>query len=183
MRFRDSGKIAQIAECQVCGCRNFVKPVVAHREPCSGGVDGVRRGGEANCAVSATPLENGTGFSNSVAYNTRIALKGGDNAYGWLELVKDGKGTNWRPFYIGANPVYYATESITLKAVTKTEFDEYAFKLPAINIKQSDAIISSGKTIFNGQLVYNDLEDVVEYGILVASSTNPEYELDERDVV
>ncbi len=139
--------------------------------------------GEANCAVSATPLENGTGFSNSVAYNTRIALKGGDNAYGWVELVKDGKGTNWRPFYLGANPVYYATESITLKAVTKTEFDEYAFKLPAINIKQSGAIISSGKTIFNGQLVYNDLEDVVEYGILVASSTNPVYELDERDVV
>ena len=139
--------------------------------------------GEANCAVSATPLENGTGFSNSVAYNTRIVLKGGDNAYGWVELIKDGKGTSWRPFYIGANLVYYATESITLKAVTKAEFDAYAFSIPAINIKQSDAILSSGKTIFNGQLVYNNFDDIIEYGILVAGSTNPEYELDERDVI
>lgn len=139
--------------------------------------------GEANCAVNATARTNGTGFSNSVAYNTRIALKGGDDAYGWVELVKDGKGTNWRPFFIGANPVYYATESITLKAVTKEEFDEYAFKLPTINIKQSDALISSGKTIFNGQLVYNNVEDVVEYGILIGISTDSEYELGERDVV
>ncbi len=139
--------------------------------------------GEANCAVSATALENGTGFSNSVAYNTRIALRGGDNAYGWVELIKDGTGTNWRPFYIGANPVYYATESTTLKAVTKAEFDEYAFRLPTINIKQSDALISSGKTVFNGQLVYNNLDDIIEYGILVANSKSDSYVLDERDVV
>jgi hypothetical protein len=139
--------------------------------------------GEANCVVSATARENGTGYSNSVAYNTRISLKGGENAYGWVELIKDGTETNWRPFYIGANLVYYATESITLKAVTKAEFDAYAFKLPTINIKQSDAILSSGKTIFNGQIVYNNSENIIEYGILVASSTNPEYELDERDVI
>ncbi|MBQ9531937.1 MAG: leucine-rich repeat protein [Eubacterium sp.] len=139
--------------------------------------------GEANCAISATALENGTGYSNSVAYNTRIELKGGDNAYGWVELIKDGKETNWRPFYIGANLVYYATESTTLKAVTKAEFDGYAFTLPTINNKQSNALVAEGKTIFNGQIVYTDADDIVEYGILVASSDNPEYELSQRDVI
>ena len=139
--------------------------------------------GEANCAVEATPLENGTGFSNSVAYNTRIVLNGGDNAYGWVELIKDGKETNWRPFYIGANLVYYATESTTLKAVTKSEFDNYSFNLPAINAKQSDALISGEKTIFNAQIAYLSREDVVEYGILIGSSTNESYELSAGDVV
>ena len=139
--------------------------------------------GAANYAVTATARTNGTGFTNSVAYNTRIVLRGGDNAYGWVELIKDGTGTNWRPFYIGANLVYYATETTTLKAVTKAEFDEYLFKLPAINLKQSDAIISDGKTVFNGQIVYSNAEDIVEYGILLAYATDAEYELDERDVV
>ena len=139
--------------------------------------------GEANCAVTATALENGEGFSNSVAYNTKIVLEGGDNAYGWVELIKDGKGTNWRPFYIGADLVYYATETTTLKAVTKEEFDDYSFKLPTINNKQSDALRSSNKTIFNGQIVYTNFDDIVEYGILVASATDESYELDERDVI
>ena len=139
--------------------------------------------GEASCAVTATALENGTGFSNSVAYNTRIPLRGGSGAYAWVELVKDGKGTNWRPFYIGANLVYYATETTTLKAVTREEFEAYKFKLPAINIKQSDAIVSGGKAVFNGQVVFNNAEDIVEYGILIAKASNAEYNLDERDVV
>lgn len=139
--------------------------------------------GEANCAVSATALENGTGFSNSVAYNTRIPLKGGDGAYGWVELVKDGTGRNWRPFYIGANLVYYSTESITLRAVTKAEFDAYSFRLPAINNKQSGAILSSGKAVFNGQIVYNSSDDIVEYGLLVATPITEGYEIRENDVV
>ena len=139
--------------------------------------------GEANCTVSATPLENGTGFSNSVTYNTRIELKGGDGAYGWVELIKDGKETNWRPFYIGANLVYYATESTTLKAVTKDEFDSYKFKLPAINNKQSSAILSSGKAVFNAQIVNRSTDDIVEYGLLVAKITTDDYELGKKDII
>ena len=139
--------------------------------------------GSADCAINAVPLEGGVGFSNSVAYNTKISLKGGNNAYAWVELVKNGRETDWRPFYIGANVSFYSIESTTLKAVTKEEFDAYSFKLPLINNKQSNAILSSEKVVFNGQIVYTNREDVVEYGILIGNATNPEYEIGAGDVV
>ena len=139
--------------------------------------------GSADCAVKATALENGTGFNNSVAYNTKIELKGGDNAYAWVELIKDGKNTNYRPFYIGADLVFYTTESITLTAVTREEFESFGFTIPTINNKQSNALVSSGKTVFNGQIVYNDFEDVVEYGILIGKANDEEYEFSEDELV
>lgn len=139
--------------------------------------------GSADCAVKATSLENGTGFNNSVAYNTKIELKGGDNAYAWVELIKDGKNTNYRPFYIGADLVFYTTESITLTAVTREEFESFGFSIPTINNKQSNALVSSGKTVFNGQIVYNDFEDVVEYGILIGKANDEEYEFSEDELV
>ena len=139
--------------------------------------------GEANCAVVATARANGIGFNDSVTYNTRIELKGGDDAYAWVELVKDGKETNWRPFYIGKNLVFYAAESITLKAVTEEEFNAFKFKIPNVNNKQSAAIVSSGKVIFNGQIVFNSSDDIVEYGMIVAKASTPGYAISDSELV
>ena len=140
--------------------------------------------GYNNLNIAATALDNGTGCNlENVSYNTKLELKGGDGAYAWVELVKDGTGENWRPFYIGANPTCYATESTTLKAVTKDEFDSYGFKLPAVNAKQSEAMVSSGKVVFNGQLVFTGADDIVEYGIILAKPVSEGYKVKDSDIV
>ena len=135
--------------------------------------------GEADCAVNATALENGTGFNDSVAYNTKIMLSGGDNAYAWVETVDETEG-KYRPFAIGSDISFLASESITLRAVTQEEFAELGFSLPAINMRKEGAMTEDTKVIFNGQIV--DINDKVrEYGVVIGVSKNG-YEIDEDDL-
>lgn len=128
--------------------------------------------GTASCAINAKALENGTGFNSSVAYNTKIEIKGGDNAYGWVETVDSSKG-EYRPFAIGSDILFFATESIELTAVTEEEFNAYNFSLPAINMRKGGAIVSDTKVFFNGQVVDKNLV-IKEYGVIIGVSTNGE---------
>ena len=126
--------------------------------------------GSAAFAVNATALENGTGFNDSVAYNTRIELVGGDNAYGWIEEVSAGK---FRPFAIGNEISFLVTESTTLIAVNEEQFNSYNFSVPTINMRKSGVITNGTKVVFNGQLV--DPEKTVrECGVVIGVSKNGE---------
>ncbi|MBQ9531024.1 MAG: hypothetical protein IJR70_03015 [Eubacterium sp.] len=133
--------------------------------------------GSADCAVNAAALENGTGFNDSVAYNTKIELKGGDNAYAWVEEVSAGK---FRPFAIGSDITFFASESINLTAVTEEEFSAYNFTLPAVNMRRAGVLTSSAKVTFNGQIV-DPNSKVREYGVVVAVAKNGAV-LDEDDL-
>ena len=128
--------------------------------------------GTAQYAVNATALENGTGFNDSVEYNTKVELKGGDNAYAWVETV-DAQTGKVRPFAIESDITFYVSESITLNAVTEEEFNSYNFSLPTINMRKEGVIISGRKVTFNGQLVASD-KKVKEYGVVVGISKNGE---------
>ena len=126
--------------------------------------------GNADCAVNATALENGTGFNDSVEYNTKITLKGGDNAYAWVETVDEATG-KVRPFAIGSDVTLFASESITLSAVTEEQFNAYGFKLPAINMRKAGVIESGTKVIFNGQIVEKNAT-IREYGVVIGVAKN-----------
>ncbi len=123
-----------------------------------------------DCAVTIKNTNGETIYSDSVIYNTKISASD-ENAYGFVELIKDGKNINYRPFFIGNELSFFAAETTTLKAVTKEEWDSFEFTLPAINIKQSDAIILNSadkiRTVFNGQTVTLDSNNVLEYGLLI----------------
>ncbi len=135
--------------------------------------------GDADCAVNATALENGIGFNDSVAYNTKIELSGGDNCYAWIETVDASQG-EYRPFAIGSDISFLASESITLTAVTQEGFDDFGFSLPAINMRKTGAIIEGTKVIFNGQ-IFETGDRVREYGAVIGVNKNG-YELDEEDL-
>ena len=138
----------------------------------------------AEYAITATELTGGTGYSGSAAYNTKIELKGGTNAYAWIE-ESDSTGMHYRPFYIGSDVTFFATESTNLKAVTKDEFDNvYKFNLPAVNLRKSGVTLVNGKTTFNAQIVPNGV-NVQEYGILIAAPTgsSPAASIDETKVI
>ena len=126
--------------------------------------------GSSQYAVNATALENGTGFNDSVAYNARIELRGGDNAYAWVEEVSAGK---YRPFAIGSDIVFFASESVTLVAVTEAQFESYNFSLPAINMRKEGVITNGTKVVFNGQIVDNT-KAIREYGVVIGVSKNGE---------
>ncbi|MBQ9531025.1 MAG: hypothetical protein IJR70_03020 [Eubacterium sp.] len=133
--------------------------------------------GDAEYAVNATALENGKGFSDCAAYNEKIELIGGDNAYAWVEEVSAGK---FRPFAIGSDITFLVSESITLRAVTQEEFDSYSFKLPTINMRKSGTITEGTKVVFNGQIV-DPNDKVREYGVLIGVAKNG-YELDKSEL-
>ena len=125
-----------------------------------------------DCAFTVINTLGETVFSDTVAYNTKIEAVD-ENAYGWVELIKDGKNVNYRPYYIGSELGCFATETTTLMAVTKQDWDEYAFTLPAINIKQTDAVViidSKTRVLFNGQTVAEEYSDILECGILIGRS-------------
>ena len=126
--------------------------------------------GSAEYAVNASALENGKGFNDSVAYNTKIELEGGDNSYAWIEEVSTGK---FRPFAIGSDITFFATESITLIAVTEEEFNSYNFSLPVINMRKDGYITNGTKVVFNAQVVEMG-SAVREYGIIIGVSKNGE---------
>jgi hypothetical protein len=134
--------------------------------------------GDADCAVNAIALENGIGFNDSVAYNTKVELVGGDDAYAWVEMVDD---THYRPFAIGSDISFLTSESITLRAVTQEEFAEFCFSLPTINMRKEGTITEGTKVIFNGQIVDSN-DKVRECGVLIGVSKNG-YEIDENEFI
>ncbi len=131
----------------------------------------------ANCAINAT------GYTGTVKYNDKVELTGNDDAYAWVEEV-DSLGTHYRPFYIGKNVSFFASESANLKAVTKSEFDAFKFSLPTVNLRKSGVVSEGAKTIFNAQIVPGDA-NVQEYGILIAApyGATPAASIDATQVV
>ena len=125
-----------------------------------------------DCAITARNTLGGIIYSGTVAYNTKIELSD-ENAYGWVELIKDGKNTSYRPFYIGNEVSLFAAETTTLQAVTREEWNAYGFSLPCINLKQDDAIVNTGtktSVLFNAQTVAENRSSILEYGLLVGKS-------------
>ncbi|MBR1762623.1 MAG: hypothetical protein IJ731_04580 [Eubacterium sp.] len=131
----------------------------------------------ANCAINAT------GYTGTVKYNDKVELTGNDDTYAWVEEV-DSLGTHYRPFYIGKNVSFFASESSNLKAVTKSEFDAFKFSLPTVNLRKSGVVSEGAKTIFNAQIVPGDA-NVQEYGILIAApyGATPAASIDATQVV
>ena len=122
----------------------------------------------ADCAINVLSDET---QNQTVAYNTKVTLTGAADTYAWVEAID---ATHFRPFKIGKDVEFLASESTELKAVTKSEFDAFKFTFPCINLRQDGIIESGGKKVFNAQLV-NDGKEVQEYGILVAApyGSNP----------
>ena len=116
----------------------------------------------ASCAINATDINENIIYNSSVNYNTKVSLEGGSGAYGWLEDIGDNK---FRPFYIGENVDFFASESTNLKAVGA---DDFRFSTPCINLRKNGVIISDTKTIFNAQL-FDAGREIKEYGILIGT--------------
>jgi hypothetical protein len=121
----------------------------------------------ADCAINATDIDNNASNS-TVAYNTKVTLEGGEGAYAWVEETAPNM---FRPFFIGQNVTFYASESITLTAVSEEQFNAYNFELPCVNLRQSGTIVVGNKVVFNAQVVAENMENVKEYGILVGTGS------------
>jgi hypothetical protein len=119
---------------------------------------------DASCAINATDIDNNSVGSNSYEYNERVELAGGSGTYAWIEATDE---THFRPFYIGEDVSFFATEPATLKAVSKEEFNAFKFSVPTINLRQSGVITSGTKTIFNAQVVAENIENIRECGIII----------------
>ena len=115
----------------------------------------------ATYAINATDINNVAQNSNA-NYNTRVSLEGGSGAYGWVEETSD---SHFRPFWVGENVEFLASESTTLKAVTENDFN---FTTPCINLRKSGVIVSDTKKIFNAQL-FDAGKEIKEYGILIGT--------------
>ena len=113
--------------------------------------------------------------AGTIRYNDKVELEGGANTYAWLEAT-DSTGLHYRPFYIGKDVEFLATESTTLKAVNETDFAEFNFTLPAINLRKSGVMtttvtiegVEKTRTTFNAQIVPGNAE-IREYGILIGA--------------
>ena len=123
----------------------------------------------ASYAITATALDGGTSISNTYAYNAKIELSGGDNAYGWSVDLGNGE---YRPFYIGSDVTYYAMDSLNLIAEDKATFEAHGYSLPNVYLR-NDGVITVGegdnaKETFNAQIVAKTGGNIKECGILVA---------------
>ena len=127
-----------------------------------------------SCSINSTNLA-GTQSNVSVSYNDKVELQGGEGTYAWLEAT-DSTGARFRPFFIGEDVSFFASESIDLKAVSEEEFNSYNFSIPSVNLRRSGVITQVGndskiKTIFNAQLVAGNA-NIQEYGILIAAPSS-----------
>ena len=118
---------------------------------------------DAGCAINSTDINN-VDHNYSVEYNNKVELEGGSDAYAWVEATDE---THYRPFYIGKDVSFFATETTTLKAVSEEQFKAFKFNLPSVNLRKSGVIENGTKTIFNGQLIAENMDDVSEWGILL----------------
>ena len=121
----------------------------------------------ADCAINATDI-NSVAHNSTVHYNDKVELDGGENAYAWVEEVSTGV---YRPFYIGRNISFYATESVTIFAVNRTAFNSYNFTIPCVNLRKGGVVTSGSKITFNAQLVDGGA-NIREYGILIGAPSN-----------
>ncbi|MBQ9532126.1 MAG: hypothetical protein IJR70_08640 [Eubacterium sp.] len=112
---------------------------------------------DAACAI------NSNKGNVSTSYNNKVTLEGDENTYGWVEQTGE---NSFRPFYIGKNVTFFASETTTLNAVNEETFKGYKFTSPVINLRQSGTMQNGTKTIFNAQL-FDGGKEVKEYGILV----------------
>ena len=125
------------------------------------------------------------GFENkSASYNGSVTLEGNENTYAWLEKKLDS--SSYKPFYIGRDVSFFATESINLKPVTEEEFIAGGYSVPNINVRQSGTILittdGKKKVTFNGQFVTDGTKSIVEYGVLMGKAT-PSGSISAGDVV
>ncbi len=123
----------------------------------------------ASYAINATDINN-VAHNSTANYNTKVSLEGGNGAYAWVEEIAPNR---FRPFYVGENVDFFASESTNLYAVNKDQFDSYKFTSPCINLRQSGTIttVTEGtvtKTIFNAQL-FDAKKEIKEYGILIGT--------------
>ena len=125
----------------------------------------------------STTSGNGDVFGGAngqtAAYNTKI--EGSDaSAYAWVEVLVGGAE---KLFYVGSDLTYFVTESITLKAITKAQYDAAGYTgVPAVKVKASGAVVSDAgagkhKLTVTGQYVNNGYE-ILEYGVLVGKATS-----------
>ena len=123
-----------------------------------------------DCAVTIKDTNGDNLYSDTVKYNTKISISD-PAAYGWIELIKDGKNINYRPYYIGSELSFFAAETTTIQAVTQEEWNAFGFVLPAINVKQNDALVVASddkvRTIFTAQTVSDGSSNILEYGLLI----------------
>jgi len=119
----------------------------------------------ASYAITADALDGGTDISGTYAYNAKIELQGGANAYGWSVDLGGGK---YRPFYVGADLTYFAMDSLNLIAEDEATFKAHNYSLPAVYLRNDGVINVSGKATFNAQVVAEDMDNVQECGILIA---------------
>ncbi len=109
----------------------------------------------------------------SASYNDRVSLLGNADTYAWVEKSKTSN--SYKPFYIGKDVEFYATEETTLKPVTQAEFESGNYMLPWINIRQSGAYVINDngkkKVSFNGQFVTDGAYNISEYGVLLGKGT------------
>ena len=110
----------------------------------------------------------------NASYNDYIGFTGNNDTYAWLEKV--GSSNTYKPFYIGRDVSFFATETKTLKPVSQAEFDAGGYSLPWVNLRQSGVYIinndSKKKVTFNGQFVTDGNADITEYGVLLGRATN-----------
>ena len=118
---------------------------------------------DASCAINAVDIANNA-HNSAVVYNNKVELEGGSGTYAWVEETSANR---FRPFFIGEDVAFFASESANLKAVSEEQFNAYNFNIPTINLRQSGVITSGTRTIFNGQIVAENMENVREYGILI----------------
>ena len=108
----------------------------------------------------------------TASYNDKVLLGGNSNTYGWLEKI--GNTNSYKPFYVGKDVEFFATESVTLRPVEKSEFDNYS--LPWINVRQSGTYVINDngkkKVTFNGQFVTDGSYEISEYGILMGKANS-----------
>ena len=110
----------------------------------------------------------------SASYNDTVSLEGNADTFAWLE--KKANGAGYKPFYIGKDVSFFATEEITLKPVTEAEFEAGGYTLPNINVRQSGTYVietdGKKKVSFNGQFVTDGSFEISEYGILLGKATS-----------
>ena len=120
----------------------------------------------------AINVEDDSIAGTSASYNDGVSFKGKSGTYAWLEKIGDTE--SYRPFYIGRDVAFFATESTTLKPVTEEEFTDGGYDVPNINLRQSGTYVidTDGKkrVTFNGQFVTDGVYTISEYGVLLGKA-------------
>ena len=114
--------------------------------------------------------ENGDVYNDSAEFNQKITAVD-SSAYAWTETV----GTTTRIFSFGSELSFFVTESATIQAITKAEYEAAGYAAPKVNLRSIGVEITNAgtknKILFNGNIAIFDEEDIVECGILFGKAT------------